>query len=66
MSTAVGMNSISYTKDIGLRKAQKEAEIIEKPNGEKQRYAQRLGATEDRGIIISHLPQIIQRYLKNK
>ena len=63
---AVGMNSISYVEDIGSQKAPGKAGIIGKLNGEKQRYVQRFLGMEVRGVIISHLLQIIQRCLKIK
>ena len=63
---AVGMNSISYVEDIGSQKAPGKAGIIVKPNGEKQNYVQKFLGMEVRGVIISHLPQIIQRCLKIK
>ena len=56
---AVGMNSISYVEDIGSQKAPGKAGIIVKPNGEKQNYVQKFLGMEVRGVIISHLPQII-------
>ena len=63
---AVGMNSISYVEDIGSQKAPGKAGIIVKPNGEKQNYVQKFLGMEVRGVIISHLPKIIQKCLKNK
>ena len=63
---AVGMSSISYVEDIGSQKAPGKAGIIVKPNGEKQNYVQKFLGMEVRGVIISHLPQIIRKCLKNK
>ena len=60
------MKRSSEVEDRGSQKAPGKAETIGKLNGEKQNYVQKFLGMEVRGVIISHLPKIIQKCLKNK